>query len=99
TVYPETDAGPIQRVLDPSAATPGLEVRRVDPAELTAAMHALGSSGFDVRSQVPLRVALFELGPDESVLAVVVHHIAGDGSSLAPLTRDLMLAYAARSAG
>ncbi|MEV6062151.1 amino acid adenylation domain-containing protein [Nocardia asteroides] len=99
TVYPETDAGPIQRVLDSSAATPELEVRRVDPAGLTAAMHALGSSGFDVRGQVPLRVALFELGPDESVLAVVVHHIAGDGSSLAPLTRDLMLAYAARSAG
>ncbi|MFF0352979.1 amino acid adenylation domain-containing protein [Nocardia sp. NPDC003167] len=99
TVYPETEDGPIQRVLPESAATPQLEVRRVQPADLGAAMHALGSSGFDVRSQVPLRVALFELGPDESVLAVVVHHIAGDGSSLTPLTRDLMLAYAARSAG
>nr|WP_316573503.1 non-ribosomal peptide synthetase [Nocardia canadensis] len=99
TVYPETDDGPIQRVLPESAATPQLEVHRIQPAELGAAMHALGSSGFDVRSQVPLRVALFELGPDESVLAVVVHHIAGDGSSLTPLTRDLMLAYAARSAG
>ncbi|MFD4431242.1 amino acid adenylation domain-containing protein [Nocardia sp. NPDC058497] len=99
TVYPETDDGPIQQVLPESAATPQLEVRRIAADELGAAMHALGSSGFDVRSQVPLRVALFELGPDESVLAVVVHHIAGDGSSLTPLTRDLMLAYAARSAG
>ncbi|WP_432420312.1 amino acid adenylation domain-containing protein [Nocardia neocaledoniensis] len=99
TIYPETDDGPIQQVLPESAATPRLEVRRVDAAELSAAMHALGSSGFDVRTQVPLRVALFELGPEESVLAVVVHHIAGDGSSLTPLTRDLMLAYAARSAG
>ncbi|MGW6724320.1 amino acid adenylation domain-containing protein [Nocardia sp. NPDC055029] len=99
TIYPETDDGPIQQVLPESAATPQLEVRRIAAAELGAAMHALGSSGFDVRGQVPLRVALFELGPDESVLAVVVHHIAGDGSSLTPLTRDLMLAYAARSAG
>ncbi|MFE6923179.1 amino acid adenylation domain-containing protein [Nocardia sp. NPDC057663] len=99
TIYPETDDGPIQQVLPESAATPQLEVRRIGADELGAAMHALGSSGFDVRSQVPLRVALFELGPDESVLAVVVHHIAGDGSSLTPLTRDLMLAYAARSAG
>ncbi|MFE7722812.1 amino acid adenylation domain-containing protein [Nocardia rhizosphaerihabitans] len=99
TIYPETDDGPIQQVLPESAATPQLEVRRITADELVTAMHALGSSGFDVRSQVPLRVALFELGPDESVLAVVVHHIAGDGSSLTPLTRDLMLAYAARSAG
>ncbi|MEV0333175.1 amino acid adenylation domain-containing protein [Nocardia sp. NPDC050717] len=99
TIYPETDDGPIQRVLPESAATPQLEVRRIEAAELDAAIHALGSSGFDVRTQVPLRVALFELGPEESVLAVVVHHIAGDGSSLTPLTRDLMLAYAARSAG
>ncbi|MGW6425738.1 amino acid adenylation domain-containing protein [Nocardia sp. NPDC055053] len=99
TIYPETDDGPIQQVLPESAATPQLEVRRIAAGELGAAMHALGSSGFDVRGQVPLRVALFELGPDESVLAVVVHHIAGDGSSLTPLTRDLMLAYAARSAG
>ncbi len=99
TIYPETDDGPIQRVLPESAATPQLEVRRIEAAQLDAAMHALGASGFDVRAQVPLRVALFELGPEESVLAVVVHHIAGDGSSLTPLTRDLMLAYAARSAG
>ncbi|MBC7303916.1 MAG: amino acid adenylation domain-containing protein [Nocardia sp.] len=99
TIYPETDDGPIQRILDETEATPQLEVRSIAPDQLTAAMHEFGSSGFDVRVQVPLRVALFELEADESVLAVVVHHIAGDGSSLAPLTRDLMLAYAARSAG
>ncbi|WP_410874023.1 amino acid adenylation domain-containing protein [Nocardia sp. A7] len=99
TIYPETDDGPIQRILAGSAATPQLEVRSIAPDQLTAAVREFGSSGFDVRGQVPLRVALFELGADESVLAVVVHHIAGDGSSLAPLTRDLMLAYAARSAG
>ncbi|WP_449289762.1 amino acid adenylation domain-containing protein [Nocardia rhizosphaerae] len=99
TVYPETDGDPIQQVLPESAATPQLEVRDIAADELAAAMHALGSTGFDVRAEVPLRVALLRLDADESVLAVVVHHIAGDGSSLTPLTRDLMLAYAARSAG
>ncbi|WP_442945706.1 amino acid adenylation domain-containing protein [Nocardia sp. SSK8] len=99
TIYPETADGPVQRVLAASDATPQLEVRRITADQLTAAMHELGSSGFDVRGQVPVRVALFQLGDDASVLAVVVHHIAGDGSSLTPLTRDLMLAYGARAAG
>ncbi|MGW4633966.1 amino acid adenylation domain-containing protein [Nocardia sp. NPDC004415] len=99
TIYPETDDGPVQQVLAASDATPRLEVRRITADQLTAATHELGSSGFDVRGQVPVRVALFQLSDDESVLAVVVHHIAGDGSSLTPLTRDLMLAYGARAAG
>src|SRR5690606_2223549 len=36
---------------------------------------------------------------DEFVLALVMHHISGDGSSVVPMTRDLMTAYAARIAG
>ena len=50
------------------------------------------------RVQVPVRARVFVVAPDEYVLVFVVHHISADGSSMGPMTRDLMVAYMARSA-
>uniref|UniRef100_UPI002454FEA1 non-ribosomal peptide synthetase n=1 Tax=Nocardia carnea TaxID=37328 RepID=UPI002454FEA1 len=107
TVYPETESGPVQLILPPAQAVPELAVRSVAAEEIVPAMAELVSAGFDVTAEVPVRVALLrvddatgeERGTGEFVLALVVHHIAGDGFSVGPLTRDLMTAYAARSAG
>ncbi|MBF6209343.1 amino acid adenylation domain-containing protein, partial [Streptomyces gardneri] len=109
TVYPQTEAGPVQVILPPAQAVPRLEVRVVAPSQIESAVVALTSTIFDVTTEVPVKVALFQIagedarsGPDGSVdyvLAMVVHHISGDGSSVGPLTRDLMIAYAARAAG
>src|ERR687887_990162 len=55
--------------------------------------------GFDLACELPLRAQVFALSPSEHVLLLVLHHIAGDGWSLAVLGRDLARLYAARRDG
>ncbi|NLE79262.1 MAG: AMP-binding protein, partial [Rhodococcus sp.] len=70
-----------------------------DEASLLVRAEQLTATGFDVTVEVPMRVVLFELGPRDHVLFLVVHHIASDGFSLRPLARDIMVAYASRTYG
>ncbi|PPJ40061.1 non-ribosomal peptide synthetase [Nocardia nova] len=104
TVYPETPEGPVQVIL-PADTRLGLRPERTAGAAVADAVYALAATPFDVTSEVPLRVRLLEisdLAPGsrrEYVLAVVVHHIAADASSMGPLVRDVMTAYAARTSG
>ncbi|WP_460724205.1 non-ribosomal peptide synthase/polyketide synthase [Nocardia heshunensis] len=99
TVFPDDADGPQQCVLDPAAATPELSAEQVPIADLEARLHAFAARGFDLAIEPALRMALLRTGSQEHVLAVVVHHIAADGWSLAPLLRDLSRAYGARSTG
>ncbi|MEU8795936.1 condensation domain-containing protein, partial [Streptomyces sp. NPDC048643] len=99
TVFPEVDGEPQQLILDPVQARLELPVVEVEAADLDEALRAAGNTAFDVTVELPLRARLFTTGPDSHVLLLVQHHIANDGSSLAPLARDISLAYAARCAG
>ncbi|GAA0240813.1 amino acid adenylation domain-containing protein [Cryptosporangium japonicum] len=49
---------------------------------------------FDLERDRPIRAGLIRLGPDDHVWCLVVHHIGGDGQSLALLVDDLRRAYA-----
>ncbi|WP_447034615.1 non-ribosomal peptide synthase/polyketide synthase [Streptomyces sp. DSM 118878] len=99
TVFPERDGVAYQEVLGPAAARPVLGITGVTGEELAQGLAAAARQPFDLVAGLPVRAELFVLAPDEHVLLVVVHHIAGDGWSLGPLSRDLAAAYAARREG
>ncbi|MEV6360144.1 non-ribosomal peptide synthetase [Nocardia asteroides] len=99
TLYPEHEGQGYQRVLPVAEAGLEVPVTALAEPDLRAALALLTVGGFDVCAQVPVRAKLFRLSDTEHVLAVVVHHIATDGFSLGPLTRDLMSAYVARVGG
>ncbi|MFE2449667.1 amino acid adenylation domain-containing protein, partial [Streptomyces sp. NPDC059426] len=104
TVFPETtgpdaDGGAHQKIVDAGTARPALPVTDTDEASLPGRLAAEAATGFDLTRELPLRTRLFALAPDSHVLLLVMHHIASDGASAAPLARDLSSAYEARLAG
>ncbi|WP_072803374.1 non-ribosomal peptide synthetase [Rhodococcoides yunnanense] len=99
TVYPETENGPVQVILHPSQAVPELTVTEVAPDAVAEQIASLAATQFDVTTDVPIRIELYRTDATEHVLAMVAHHISVDGVSVGPLARDLMTAYAARTAG
>ena len=80
-----------------------LEVVEVSEAELADALSAAARRGFDLSAEPPLRAQLLcawrDAAATEHVLLLLLHHIAGDGWSLAPLWRDVARFYEARRRG
>ncbi len=99
TVYPQTTDGVVQRIVPVSQVAVDLPPQPIDAGEVPARIAELAAAGFDVTTEAPIRTALLRISETDHVLVFVVHHIAADGWSMRPLTRDVMLAYAARSAG
>ncbi|WP_174189594.1 non-ribosomal peptide synthetase [Nocardia barduliensis] len=98
TTYPADDAGPRQQILDMDCAAVDFAVEELSDDAVPHRVRSILRQGFDVAAEVPLRVRLLRT-PTEYVLVCALHQICADGSSLAPLARDVALAYAARAAG
>ena len=107
TVFVDDPDGLHQIVLPAESARPPLPEEAATAAELPGVLRKRGSVPFDLARDLPLRARLIRVtdpgGEDsetpDAVLLLVVHHIAADGWSLAPLARDVLEAYRARCEG
>ena len=102
TLFPAPDGVPRQLVVTADRADVGWQI--IDATgwsedRLGEAIDTVASRPFDLAGEIPLRARLFRVADDEHVLVAAVHHIAADGWSVAPLVRDLGVAYASRCAG
>ena len=102
TLFVAPEGIPRQLVVAPERADFGWQIIDVSgwsESRLGEAIGAAARDPFDLATEIPLRATLFRVADDEHVLVAVVHHIAADGWSVAPLVADLGVAYASRCAG
>ncbi|MDV3128650.1 amino acid adenylation domain-containing protein, partial [Mycobacterium sp. 21AC1] len=102
TVFLDVDGVPLQVVLPAVAGMwrgAGPAVQSVSEADVAGELTALAAYRFDLSAEIPVRAKILSLTGDEHVLVIVVHHIAFDGWSLAPMVRDVGVAYTNRAVG
>ncbi|WP_257890995.1 non-ribosomal peptide synthetase [Rhodococcus sp. USK10] len=99
TVFGEDGGVPFQRILPVEQVPAAVQTIEVGAEEIPVAVTTAAAYPFDVEHEIPIRATLLVSGPQEHILVLVLHHIAGDGGSLAPLARDVAVAYEARAAG
>ncbi|MEO3876801.1 condensation domain-containing protein, partial [Nonomuraea sp. B12E4] len=87
---------PAQHIQPIDQTTTPLRIHAITPDQLPDALTSAAAQPFHLDHDLPIRADLLQLGPDEGVLVLTLHHIAGDGWSFAPLAHDLTTAYQAR---
>ncbi|MEV5407903.1 condensation domain-containing protein, partial [Thermopolyspora sp. NPDC052614] len=87
---------PAQLVVPVERLEYDIPVLDVSAGEAVAATERAARHRFDLSAEIPVRATVLRIGAEEHVLVLVIHHIAVDGESMAPLARDLETAYAAR---
>ncbi|WP_405887415.1 non-ribosomal peptide synthase/polyketide synthase [Streptomyces sp. NBC_01136] len=100
TIYIEDANGiPAQQVLPTHKAILDIPVETVTEDQASDALTELARHPFDLSSEIPVRAHILRTRPDEHTLTLVIHHIAGDGESIAVLIQEISAAYTARREG
>ena len=102
TIFPDIDGVPFQEVLPARAGMwrrGGAAVVSLPEQDVVGELVALAGYRFDLSAEIPIRAQIYSVGPEQHVVGIVVHHIAFDGWSLAPMVRDVGEAYRARRQG
>ena len=102
TIFPDVDGVPFQEVLPARAGMwrrGGAAVVSLPEQEVAAELVALAGYRFDLSAEIPIRAQIYSVSHEQHVVGIVVHHIAFDGWSLAPMARDMGEAYQARRQG
>ncbi|MCX5192888.1 amino acid adenylation domain-containing protein [Streptomyces sp. NBC_00249] len=95
TVIAESEGEPFQDIRPADVAVPFKSVVCTE-GELAGRLSEASRHEFDLQTEIPLRVTVFQVGAGEWVLLALMHHIASDGWSTAPFLKDLGQAYTAR---
>ncbi|XXY48792.1 amino acid adenylation domain-containing protein [Sorangium sp. So ce269] len=77
----------------------GIQGREAREAELGRRFEAEVSAPFDLSRAPLVRLSIFQLAPEEAVLAFTLHHLLCDGWSLSVLVRELVACYESLAAG
>ncbi|MEF3353754.1 amino acid adenylation domain-containing protein [Paenibacillus sp. GYB006] len=96
TIYPENGGTAEQLILGPNEVSIPFTVIEISRIELDNKVKEAIRYPFSLSKEPAIRADLFVIHPEEYVLVLLLHHIAGDGWSLTPLSQDLSLAYEAR---
>ena len=99
TMYPDSATGPYQKIHRAEEIRLDVDVVETDIAGADEGLREMSLTGFDVTREPMLRIRLFQLAPEEFRFVLVLHHISGDGWSVAVLAADILHAYASRVAG
>lgn len=93
TRFPVAAGVPLRHVSAARDVRLTVEVGAATEADLTARLGEAARLPFDLGSELPIRLFLFQISGGGSALLLVVHHIAADAASLAVLVDELARTY------
>ena len=100
TVFEEHDGIPRQRILPAASAI--IEFHDLSSADGRALQQRIQEEAltpFNLEQGPLIRVKVFQGGPQEQVLTVLLHHIVSDGWSMSVMVRELAGVYNAHTTG